>query len=57
MLKKVVGSLIIASALSIGFGATTSEASEWNQSSVKVEQTNSGWERMTENQRERMDEY
>ena len=56
MLKKVVGSLIVASALSIGFSATTSEASEWNQSSVKVEQTNSGWERMTESQRERMDE-
>ena len=56
MLKKVVGSLIIASALSIGFGAGTSEASEWNQSSIKVEQTNSGWERMTETQRERMDE-
>ena len=47
MLKKVVGSLIVASALSIGFSATTSEASEWNQPSVKVEQTNSGWERMT----------
>ena len=56
MLKKVVGSLIVASALSIGFGAAPSEASEWNQSSVKVEQTNSGWERMTETQRERMDE-
>ena len=57
MLKKVVGSLIVASALSIGFGASTSEASEWNQSSVNVEQTNSGWDRITENQTERMDEY
>lgn len=56
MLKKVVGSLIVASALSIGFSATTSEASEWNQPSVKVEQINSGWERMTESQRERLDE-
>ena len=56
MFKKVVGSLIVASALSIGFGAAPSEASEWNQSSINVEQTNSGWERMTENQRERMDE-
>lgn len=56
MLKKVVGSLIVASALSIGFSATTSEASEWNQPSVKAEQINSGWERMTESQRERLNE-
>ena len=54
--KKVVGSLIVASTLSLGFGAAQSEASEWNQSSVKVEQSNSGWDRMTETQRERMDE-
>ena len=43
-------------AFSIGFGSVDSEASEWNQSSIKVEQTNSGWERMMEVQRERMDE-
>lgn len=53
----MVGSFIIASALSIGFGAVPSEASEWNQSSVKVEQTNSGWKKMTEMQKERIDEY
>ncbi|WP_428910864.1 hypothetical protein [Niallia sp. Krafla_26] len=56
MFKKVVGSFIIASALSVGFGATQSEASEWNQSSIQVEQSNSGWERMIEIQQDRMDE-
>ena len=56
MFKKVVGSLIVASALSIGFGGAESEASEWNRSFIKVEQSNSGWERMTGNKRERMDE-
>lgn len=56
MFKKVVGSFIVASTLSFGFGASQSEASEWNQSSVKVEQTNSGWDRMIETHRERMDE-
>lgn len=56
MLKKFVGSLIVASALSIGFDSVPSEASEWVQSSIKVEQTNSGWDRITENQTARMDE-
>lgn len=56
MLKKVFGSFIAASILYCGFGSVDSEASEWNQSSIKVEQTNSGWERMMEVQRERMDE-
>ena len=51
MLKKVVGSFIVASALSIGFGSAESEASEWNQSSIKVEQSNSGWEKMMEIQK------
>lgn len=56
MLKKVVGSIIVASALSIGFIAAPSEASEWNQSSVNAEQTSTGWDRMTETQSKRMDE-
>ncbi len=56
MLKKVFGSFIAASILYCGFGSIDSEASEWNQSSVKVEQSSSGWERMIEVQRERMDE-
>ena len=56
MFKKVVGSFIVASALSIGFGGIHSDASEWNESSIKVEQSSSGWERMVEIQQERMDE-
>lgn len=56
MFKKVVGSFIVASALSVGFCGTQSEASEWNQSSIKVEQSNSGWDRMTEIDNDRMDE-
>ena len=57
MFKKVVGSLIVASALSIGFGSAESEASEWNQSSIKVEQSNSGWEKMMEIKNNKMDEF
>lgn len=57
MLKKVVGSFIVASALSIGFGSVESEASEWNQSSIKVEQSNSGWEKLIEIKSDKMDDF
>ncbi len=57
MIKKVVGSFIVATALSVGFGSTQSEASDWNHSSIKVEQSHSGWERMTEIKNNRMDEF
>ncbi|KAA9029134.1 hypothetical protein [Niallia endozanthoxylica] len=56
MLKKVVGSFILASALSISFASADSEASEWNQSSILVEQTNSGWEKILEIKRDKMNE-
>ena len=57
MLKKAVGSFIIASTLGIGFGSVESEASEWNQSSIKSEQTNSGWEKMLEIKSDKMDDF
>jgi hypothetical protein len=54
MFKKVVGSLILASALSVGFGSIDSEANQWNLSSINQEQTNSGWDRLIERQNERI---
>ena len=56
-LKKVVVLFIVASALSIGFGSVESEASEWNQSSIKVEQSNSGWEKLIEIKSDKMDDF
>ena len=56
MFKKVFGSLILASALSVGFGSINSEASQWNYSSITLEQTNSGWDRMIESQKEKLDD-
>ncbi len=57
MFKKVVGSLIVASALSIGIGSIDSEASQWNHSSINLEQSNSGWERMLEWQKVKIDNH
>jgi hypothetical protein len=57
MFKKIVGSFIVASAISIGFCGINSEASEWNQSSINVEQTNSGWEKLIEMKNEKMNEF
>lgn len=57
MFKKVVGSLIVASALSIGIGSIDSEASQWNHSSINLEQSNSGWERILEWQKGKIDNH
>ena len=50
MIKKTVGTLIVASALTISLGAGVSEASQWNNSSVTQEQTHSGWSKIVQKQ-------
>ena len=52
-----MGSLIVASAFSIGLGSINSEASQWNESDISLEQTSSGWERMIELQKEKIDDH
>ncbi len=50
MLKKTIGSLIVASALTISLGAVDSEASQWNDSTIDQNQTNSGWTKIIQKQ-------
>jgi len=52
-----MGSFIVASVLSISFSSVASEASEWNQSSIKTEQSKEGWEKMMEIKRTKMDAF
>ncbi len=43
MLKKTIGSFITASALIVSLSSISSEASQWNNSTVDQQQNNSGW--------------
>ncbi len=55
MLKKVIGTLVVVSAFSLGLGSIESEASQWNYSFIYQEQRNNGWERIVEWKNERID--
>ena len=50
MFKKTVGSLIVASALTISLGVSVSEASQWNHSTIEQEQNHSDWPKMVQKQ-------
>jgi hypothetical protein len=57
LIKKAVSSFIVAVTLSMGIGSIEGEASGWNQSSINVEQTTSGWDKMMESSRSSMNTF
>jgi hypothetical protein len=49
MKKKLLGSVVLASALCMGLGAVNSEAASWNNSTIKSKQNSSGdWSKLTQ---------